>query len=262
MADHTTAGIDLDKLEALVREYGNTPVLSIGRGRSDILAEIKELARRSTSGSNKMWAQEELDRAERSIDLMQSDEASGSDGTATVGAGRLPVTEAMIDAYLAFTERAAYLNHPEVPYHGTANGDSEELWTRRMAAAAIRAALAQQAGSPVNFVRAGWFLYEGIEWVATSSDDPRATVLYRCTSAENVAAPAPAAQSEQDAREFVTAIAHNYDVYDEGDDERYCRGCSALVAQDGATKHQPDCIVPRAQAWLAAMSQSKTQGAA
>jgi hypothetical protein len=35
-----------------------------------------------------------------------------------------------------------------------------------------------------EYLRAGWFLYEGIEWVATSSDDPRATVLYRCAAQE------------------------------------------------------------------------------
>lgn len=76
---------------------------------------------------------------------------------------------------------------------------------------------------------------------------------------EAIADPVTAERSE-DARdaavlEFVQAIAHNYTVYDEVDDETYCRGCSALVVEeDGrqATTHQPDCIVPRAVAWLAA----------
>lgn len=30
-----------------------------------------------------------------------------------------------------------------------------------------------------GLVRAGWFLYEGTAWLPTSSDDPRATILYR-----------------------------------------------------------------------------------
>jgi len=47
-------------------------------------------------------------------------------------------------------------------------------------------------GEPVaDYVRAGWFLYEGVEWVATSSDDPCATVLYR------LAAPVAASQPQQ-----------------------------------------------------------------
>jgi len=56
-------------------------------------------------------------------------------------------------------------------------------------------------------------------------------------------------------REFVQAVAHNFDVYSEDDGERSCRGCSALIVLDGikdVTKHRPDCIVPRAKAWLTA----------
>jgi len=30
-----------------------------------------------------------------------------------------------------------YLHHPDVPYHGTEKGDSEELWRRRVIAAAL-----------------------------------------------------------------------------------------------------------------------------
>ncbi|KQZ46358.1 hypothetical protein [Massilia sp. Root1485] len=68
---------------------------------------------------------------------------------------------------------------------------------------------------------------------------------------------APMCQPAQavDAREFVLAVAHNFDAYSEEDDERYCRGCSALLVIDGpkdVTNHQHDCIVPRAKAWLAA----------
>lgn len=54
----------------------------------------------------------------------------------------------------------------------------------------VRADLARAAvvaiPAPAGYVRAGWFLYEGIEWVATSSDDPRATILYRAAPAAQV----------------------------------------------------------------------------
>lgn len=68
------------------------------------------------------------------------------------------VPVAMVDAYMAFTARAAYLHHPEVPYHGTVNGDSEGQWKRRFAEAAIRAALAgqQSAEQAAHAGATGW----------------------------------------------------------------------------------------------------------
>lgn len=47
-----------------------------------------------------------------------------------------------------------------------------------------RAPAAQAASVPDGWKRTGWFIYEGICWVATSSDDPRATQLYRAPQQE------------------------------------------------------------------------------
>jgi hypothetical protein len=53
----------------------------------------------------------------------------------------LGVTDEMVERFLNFVEPASYLSHPDVPYHGTANGDSEEQWMRRYTKAALKAAL-------------------------------------------------------------------------------------------------------------------------
>jgi hypothetical protein len=53
----------------------------------------------------------------------------------------LGVTDEMVERFLNFAEPASYLSHPEVPYHGTANGDSEDQWMRRYTEAALKAAL-------------------------------------------------------------------------------------------------------------------------
>jgi hypothetical protein len=50
--------------------------------------------------------------------------------------------------------------------------------------------------------RAGWFVHEGGAWVATSSDDPRATVLYR----GEASARAAGARSEQRMVEVLAAL--------------------------------------------------------
>lgn len=51
------------------------------------------------------------------------------------------VTDEMVDKFLNFAARSSFLQHPEVPYHGTANGDSKEQWLRRYTKAALEAAL-------------------------------------------------------------------------------------------------------------------------
>ena len=139
----------------------------------------------------------------------------------------------------------------------------------------VSPAIEQQAGEPIKqkltdeqyqeilrpvLSRYGMQRYLNGDEITLNPSDYRAII----DGTRNTTAPTPAAEAVRDASEFVKAIAHNYDVYDEGDDERYCRGCSALVTGNGATNHQPGCIVPRAQAWLAAMSasQAKTGGAA
>lgn len=52
------------------------------------------------------------------------------------------VTDAMVDAYLSFASQATHLHHPEVPYHGTVNGDDADLWRRRLIKLALQRALA------------------------------------------------------------------------------------------------------------------------
>lgn len=47
------------------------------------------------------------------------------------------ITDAEIEEYLSFIEKASYLSHPDVPYLGTANNDTPEKWRRRLAKAAI-----------------------------------------------------------------------------------------------------------------------------
>jgi hypothetical protein len=54
----------------------------------------------------------------------------------------------------------------------------------------------------VPMKRAGWFVHEGGAWVATSSDDPRATVLYR----GEASASAAGAGSEQRMVEVLAAL--------------------------------------------------------
>ena len=51
------------------------------------------------------------------------------------------VTDKMVDKFLNFADQSSYLHHPDVPYYGTANGDSEEQWWRRYTKAALEAAL-------------------------------------------------------------------------------------------------------------------------
>jgi len=66
-----------------------------------------------------------------------------------------------------------------------------------------RAAITQGASSaPAGYERAGWFLREGAAWVATSSDDPRATILYRqatpaSASGEGIRGPLTDAQRDE-----------------------------------------------------------------
>lgn len=55
------------------------------------------------------------------------------------------VTEEMVDALVAFSNKAGYLHHPDVPYHGTVNGDSEEQWRRRLARASLEHVLTVDA---------------------------------------------------------------------------------------------------------------------
>lgn len=62
-----------------------------------------------------------------------------------------------------------------------------------------------------------------------------------------------------DFREFVEAIAHNFESMSE-DGEKMCRGCSGLIewdVEDGShfESHRKDCIVLRARAFLAATAQ-------
>ena len=49
--------------------------------------------------------------------------------------------DAMIDAYMEFAKKTTYLQHPDVPYHGTNNGDSVESWKRRLVKAALEHAI-------------------------------------------------------------------------------------------------------------------------
>lgn len=58
-----------------------------------------------------------------------------------VEVSHLEPTDDMVDAYMAFMQQAAHLHHPQVPYYGTTNGDSEEQWSRRLIKAALDAAL-------------------------------------------------------------------------------------------------------------------------
>ena len=51
------------------------------------------------------------------------------------------VTDEMVEAYLAFADQGSYLNHPDVPYFGTAYGDSEEKWKRRLIKAVLVAVM-------------------------------------------------------------------------------------------------------------------------
>lgn len=51
------------------------------------------------------------------------------------------VTDQMVEAFLAFSDKTTHLHHPDVPYYGTVNGDSEESWRRRVVKAALTAAL-------------------------------------------------------------------------------------------------------------------------
>jgi hypothetical protein len=53
----------------------------------------------------------------------------------------LSVTDEMVERFLNFVEPASYLSHPDVPYYGIINGDSEGQWMRRYAKAALNAAL-------------------------------------------------------------------------------------------------------------------------
>lgn len=68
------------------------------------------------------------------------DVTKDAEGQSRLNAG-LCVTNEMIDRFLMFTKKASYLNHPNVPYYGTVNGDSEEKWTRRYIAEALKVAL-------------------------------------------------------------------------------------------------------------------------
>jgi hypothetical protein len=60
-------------------------------------------------------------------------------------APQFDVTDEMVDRFFAFVEKASYLSHPEVPYLGTKNGDSEEKWMRRYCKASLIAALTPNA---------------------------------------------------------------------------------------------------------------------
>lgn len=67
---------------------------------------------------------------------------------------------------------------------------------------------------------------------------------------------AAAPQVVADEREFVEAIASNFDSHDRETDEIICRGCSAPELWDETTQgysinHRPECIVNRARAALA-----------
>lgn len=50
------------------------------------------------------------------------------------------VLKVQIDAVIAFNKKASYLSHPDVPYRGTVNGDSEEKWQRRYIKAMLECA--------------------------------------------------------------------------------------------------------------------------
>jgi hypothetical protein len=51
-------------------------------------------------------------------------------------------TKEMIGAMRAFFGDATYLSHPDIPYNGTENGDTEEAWNDRLWSAGIKAMLA------------------------------------------------------------------------------------------------------------------------
>lgn len=42
------------------------------------------------------------------------------------------VTDKMVETLLEFLGKGSYLSHPEVPYFGTINGDSEKEWITRV----------------------------------------------------------------------------------------------------------------------------------
>jgi hypothetical protein len=63
----------------------------------------------------------------------------------------LAATDAMVDAWLKFSSKATYLQHPKVtPYEGIVNGDSPEAWFRRYLKAAINEVLPVRAAAPVS----------------------------------------------------------------------------------------------------------------
>lgn len=109
-------------------------------------------------------------------------------------------------------------------------------------------ARAQQetAAAPSDFKRVGYFIREGGAWVATSSDDPRATVLYRNTGAENsaLAAPpapmchAPAEKLHAEARECIGC--GHVGINDASDTQAACHNCDWTGASPDAD-HCPGC---------------------
>jgi hypothetical protein len=54
----------------------------------------------------------------------------------------IELTPEMLEAIRKFNSKIAYLHHPDVPYEGTENGDSEEKWGSRLLAASYQAMLA------------------------------------------------------------------------------------------------------------------------
>ena len=51
------------------------------------------------------------------------------------------VDESMVNAYLEFAGKATHLHHPDVPYNGTDNGDSQDAWMRRLVKAVLEHAI-------------------------------------------------------------------------------------------------------------------------
>lgn len=69
-------------------------------------------------------------------DQTKLNEISHAEGQSLLNVG-LGVTEKMIDDYIEFAKKASYLQHPDVPYYGTVNGDSTEKWERRLVRTAL-----------------------------------------------------------------------------------------------------------------------------
>lgn len=69
--------------------------------------------------------------------------------------GLFSVTDARIKAYIEFMNDATVLRHPQVPYHGTENGDSIDQWNYRFA----KAILTHVLGDYVDPDPVAWLAY-------------------------------------------------------------------------------------------------------